>query len=230
MDEKSRIQVSYPVKDTGEFSTRIQNLAEDYTGALDSLSLDSEKLVMSFVFLDQKQLIKFIGLCAEIPNITIHKIDKSSAEIVKSGFLKENISRQITSFKERKKRNQKQTIRVKLTSTFLAATTTVLLGINGFNSTEKLAVQNIAFTLSAAVTLMSVLDTFFNYKGLWIRYQGTLNDLYELRTDLEYLLTQGVQNVKEEELDEIYKRYQMILNETNSNWSELRKEQKSTTS
>lgn len=230
MDEKSRIQVSYPVESTGELNTRIQTLAEDYTGELDSLSLDSEKLVMTFVFLDQKQLIKFIGLCTEIPNITIHTIDKSSAEIVKSDFLKEKISKQIKSFKERKERNQKQAIKIKLTSTFLAATTTVLLGLNGFNPTGKLAVQNIAFTLSAGVTLISALDIFFNYRGLWIRYQGTLNDLYELRTDLEYLLTQGVQNVKEEELDGLYKRYQMILKETNSSWSELRKEQKSTTS
>lgn len=230
MDERSRVQVSYPVKNTGEFSIRIQALAEDYTGDLDSLSLDSEKLVMTFVFIDQKQLIKFIGLCVEIPDITIHTIDKSSAEIVKSEFLKEKISKQIKSFKERKERNQKQAIKIKFTSTALAAATTVLLGLNGFNSSGKLIVQNIAFTLSAAVTLMSALDTFFNYRGLWIRYQGTLNELYELRTDLEYLLTQGVQNVKEEELDGLYQKYQIILKETNSSWSELRKEQKSTTS
>lgn len=230
MDERSRIQVSYPVKNTGEFGAKIQTLAEDYTGELDSLSLDSEKLSMTFVFLDQKQLIKFISLCTEIPSITIHTVDKSSAELVKSDFLREKISKQIKSFKERKERNQRQAVKIKLTSTLLAATTTVLLGLNGFNSTGKLVVQNIAFTISAAVTLMSALDTFFNYRGLWIRYQGTLNDLYELRTDLEYLLTQGIQNVKEEELDELYKRYQMVLKETNSSWSELRKEQKSTTS
>lgn len=90
-------------------------------------------------------------------------------------------------------------------------------------------VQNIAFTLSAAVSLMSALDTFFNYKELWIRYQVTVNDLHELRFDLEYLLAQGIQNVKEEELDELYERYQIILKETNSSWSELRKEKKSTT-
>ncbi len=166
MDEKSRVQVSCPVKSTGEFSTRIQTLAEDYTSGLDSLSLDSEKLVMTFVFLDQKQLIKFIGLCAEIPDVTIHTIDKSSAEIVKSEFLQEKISEQIKSFKKRKERNQKQAIRIKFTSTALAAATIVLLGLNGFNSHGKLIVQNIAFTLSAAVTLMSALDTLFNYRGL----------------------------------------------------------------
>ncbi|MEH2321494.1 DUF4231 domain-containing protein [Nostoc sp.] len=230
MDQRSRVQVSYPAKNTGEFSTKIPTLAEDYTGELDSLNLDSEKLVMTFVFLDQKQLMTFVSLCTDIPDITIHTIDKSSAQIVKSEFLKEKISKQIDSFKKRKERNQKEAIRIKFISTALAAITTILLGLNGLNSSGKLLVQNIAFTLSAAVTLMSALDTFFNHRGLWIRYQGTLNDLYELRTDLEYLLTQEIQNVNEEELDRLYQRYQIILKETNSNWSELRKEQKSTTS
>ncbi|MEH2296527.1 hypothetical protein [Nostoc sp.] len=62
MEQRSRVQVSYPAKSTGEFSKKIPTLAEDHTGELDSLNLDSEKLVMTFVFLDQKQLMKFISV------------------------------------------------------------------------------------------------------------------------------------------------------------------------
>lgn len=230
MDEKSRVQVSYPVKNSKEFSAKLQILAEEYTGELDSLILNSDKLVITFIFLDPRQLIKFIGLCAEFPDIVIHTIDKSSAEGTKAEFLKEKISKQIDSFKKRKERNQKKAIKLRIISTTLAAITTVLLGLNGFNLSAKLVVHNIAFVFSAVVTLMSALDTLFNYRGLWIRYQGTVNDLYELKTDLDYLLTQGIQNVAEEDLDKLYQRYQFILKETNSSWSEFRKEQKSTSS
>ncbi len=230
MDEKCRVQISYPTKSAGEFSTKIQILAEEYTGELDSLAIDSGKLIVTFVFLDQKQLIKFINLCTEISDITIHTINKPGSEVVKAEFLKEKISKLVDSFKKRRDRNQRKAIRIKFISAVLAAATTILLGLNGFNSSEKLVIQNIAFILSAAVTLMSALDAFFNYRGLWIRYQGTLNELYELRTDLEYLLTQGMHNIKEEELDRLYQRCQIILKETNSSWADLRKEQKSTTS
>ena len=85
--------------------------------------------------------------------------------------------------------------------------------------------QNLAFVLSAAVTFVTGLAGYFNHQGLWVRYQGTLNDLYELKTDLEYLLVHGVGEVPENEIDQLYQRYQVVLRDTNSTWSSLRKEQ-----
>jgi hypothetical protein len=108
--------------------------------------------------------------------------------IEKSEFLTQKIEQQISSFRRRKEHNQAKAVRTKVMATVLAASTTVLLGLRGINESGQLIVQNLAFILSAAVTLVTGLDAYFNHRGLWIRYQGTLNDLYELKTDLEYLL------------------------------------------
>lgn len=152
---------------------------------------------------------------------------ENSQVIEKSEFLKQKIEKQISSFSRRKESNQKKAIRTKMISTVLAASTTVLLGLKGLDDSGQLIVQNVAFILSAAVTLMSGLDAYFNHRGLWIRYQGTLNDLYELKTDLEYLLVHGPESLQEQEMDKLYQRYQLILRETNATWSSLRKEQAS---
>ncbi|MBD2107803.1 DUF4231 domain-containing protein [Nodosilinea sp. FACHB-13] len=147
--------------------------------------------------------------------------------IEKSEFLKQKIEKQISSFKRRKEHNQTKAVRTKLISILLAASTTVLLGLKGLNESGQLIVQNLAFVLSAAVTFVTGLDAYFDHQGLWVRYQGTLNDLYELKTDLEYLLVHAAGEVPENELDQLYRRYQVILRDTNSTWSSLRKEQTS---
>jgi hypothetical protein len=116
----------------------------------------------------------------------------------------------------------------KFLSLALASFTTILLGLNGFNTSSKIVLQNVAFTLSAVTTLLTAWDTFFNYRGLWIRYTGTLNELYELKDNIEYLCTGEPQNIKTEDLDNLYQQYQRVLDENNTTWVGLRKEHKST--
>lgn len=80
-----------------------------------------------------------------------------------------------------------------------------------------------ALVLSASITLLSTWDTFYNHRGLWVRYTGTVTELKAIRSKLEYLLSDGERNVDSAELDALYDRLQVTLTETNMWWQQERK-------
>jgi hypothetical protein len=227
--QKFNVQVSYSIQNSDELGTKISDLATEYDGTVDELVLDSdESLVMNLTFSNHKQLIEFITKSTKHLKVKVSRIEKSDENNRKINFIKEKIDKRINSFRERRKENRKSTIRLKVVSLSVASLTTILLGLNGLNPSSKIIFQNVAFTLSAVTTLLTAWDTFFNYRGLWIKYTTTLNELYELKDNLDYLSTGEKGNISTEDLDKLYQRYQSILNETNATWVELRKEHKST--
>ncbi len=48
-----------------------------------------------------------------------------------------------------------------------------------------------------------------------------------IKSDLEYLLADDQNEVTEEEIDKLYYKYKTILEETNKDWQQLRKESES---
>ncbi|MGJ5633296.1 SLATT domain-containing protein [Nostoc sp. CALU 1950] len=227
--QKFNVQVSYSIQNSDELGTKISDLATEYDGTVDELVLDSgEGLVINLTFSNHKHLIDFIAKCAKEQKLKVTRIEKDDENNRKIKFIKEKIDKRISSFRERRKENRENAIRIKLLSFSIASLTTILLGLNGLSTPSKMVLQNVAFTFSAITTLLTAWDTFFNYRGLWIRYTGTLNELYELKDNLEYLSTGENGNISREDLDKLYQRYQNILNETNTTWGELRKEHKST--
>lgn len=226
--QKFNVRVSYSIQSTDDLSAEISALATEHNGTLNELVLDSaDELVMTLTFFNSNQLFDFVAKCTKKLKFKIISIEKDEEIYRKIKFLSEKIDKRIDSFKERRGENRRKTIRLKFLSLSLASLTTILLGINGLNTSSKLLFQNVAFILSAITTFLTALDTFFNYRALWIRYTVTLNELYELKDNLEYLCTNETINIVKEDLDRLYQQYQRILNETNTNWTELRKEQKS---
>jgi hypothetical protein len=143
-------------------------------------------------------------------------------------FLQTSIDKQIEGFRKRRLVNRQESTRIHIWSTSLSAITTVLLGLTDIGSPALL--KNVALCASSLVTLLNTWETFFNHKGMYIHYNHTVTELLHLRTDLDYLLCQGIDNVQESDLDAMYGRYQAILESTNSTWSDLRKQQSSSSS
>ncbi len=140
-------------------------------------------------------------------------------------FLQTSIDKQIEGFTKRRVVNRQEATKIHIWSTSLSAITTVLLGLTDIGSPSFL--KNIALCASALVTLLNTWETFFNHKSMYVHYNITVGELRHLRADLDYLLCQGLDSVKEEDLDAVYSRYQAILESTNSTWSDLRKQQSS---
>lgn len=223
------VKVSYSMQNSDELGTKISDLAAEYDGLLNELALDyGGNLVMNLKFSNHKKLIEFIAKCTKELKVNVTALEKDEEINRKINFIQEKIDKRISSFRKRRDENRKSTIQAKLLSLAVASLTTILLGLTGINPSSKIIIQNIAFIFSAVTTLLTAWDTFFNYRGLWIRYTVTLNELYELRDNIEYLRTSEKENIKIEDLDKLYQQYQKILDETNTTWVEFRKEHKST--
>lgn len=227
--QKFIVQISYSIQTSDELGTKVLDLATEYDGALDELALDSgESLVVNLTFSNHKKLIEFVTKCTKELKVKVTAIEKDDENNRKINFLKERTDKRINSFKERRNENRSNSIRIKLLSFSIASLTTIFLGLNGLNTSSKVVLQNVAFTFSAITALLTAWDTFFNYRGLWIRYTVTLNELYDLKDDIEYLRTNEIKDIRTQDLDQLYQQYQRILNENNTTWIDLRKEHKST--
>ena len=153
----------------------------------------------------------------------------STEEIIKSPatckaeYLQQTLDEQIKKFRERRRENRLRSVLFKLAITVFGGLTTVLIGIK-VEAALSSHLQNLALVFSAAGTLFSSWDLFFNYRGMWIRYTVTVVQLLNVKSDLDYLLQGKQDDISEQEVDALYRRYQNILLETNAEWISLRKE------
>jgi hypothetical protein len=137
-------------------------------------------------------------------------------------FLSEQLAYNIEAFTKKRNRNKTKAFLIKFAITGLGGTTTVLLGLQGVGLEHT--IRNITLVTSALVTLLSALDTFFNHRGLWIRYTKTMTDLRTIESDLKYALATGIDSISEDIVDELYHRYQQTLSETNKWWLQIRED------
>ncbi|TAA73935.1 MAG: Protein of unknown function (DUF4231) [Candidatus Electronema aureum] len=144
----------------------------------------------------------------------------------KISFLKQEVDLKIKSFEEKRTFNRKMSSYLNMTLIIISALITIFLGIE--QDTYKIFFKNLALVLSASLTVLSTLDSFFNYKKLWVKYTDTTNDLKALKTDILYSCIKSDENISEQVIDKFYDRYISILKDTNQHWiqSRLKPEQK----
>ena len=81
---------------------------------------------------------------------------------------------------------KKQAFRLKIVSVFLAAIVTVLLGLKLNDDALAAAFSNGALVLSAAITVLSAYEAFFDPRALWVRETVTFARLKDLQRDLRF--------------------------------------------
>lgn len=135
-------------------------------------------------------------------------------------LLAELIDSNIENFRRRRKENKKYSTVVKVVIVGLGAVVTTILGIQ---ADEYLSVfyKNLAIALSSITTAANTIDLFFNRRALWLRYTQTVVQLVNLKDELVYKSKN--QAIREEELDAIFSKMQVILSSTNEDWISLRK-------
>jgi hypothetical protein len=138
-------------------------------------------------------------------------------------FLRERLKMNKEFYRRESERNKRRSILVKLSVTIVGAIITIVLGVK---STSLVAVSsdttsNIALLLSALVTILSVTDTTFDFRWVWINYSLTLTRIYGLEDELEYLAA-GEGRVSAEQLDSIFNRLQATLAGINDSWMSRR--------
>jgi uncharacterized protein YacL len=137
-------------------------------------------------------------------------------------YLSSKIKEYIKLFEKKRRLNKFLSFWIKIAGAIFAGLISVLLGLSLKNRPEKLF-SNIALILSTSISILNTWDAFFNHKALWIRFTVTTVKLYELDEELEYLISKQGGVLRSEELDKIHDKMKSIIEETNTNWFELRK-------
>jgi hypothetical protein len=152
-----------------------------------------------------------------------HKLSsKTSSVSAKLEFLNTAIEGQLHDFQLKRYRNRRKAFFIRVFISIFGVGITVLLGIQVTGLKQLLS--NIALILSGTITILNSLDSFYNYRSLWIRYTITTNQLHSVKADIDYLLAGGMDTINEEDVDKLYYKYKGILEETNEEWVEMRKE------
>src|SRR3954466_8440269 len=118
----------------------------------------------------------------------------------------------------RKDKFRRNASRIKLASLILAALSTVVLGIEAIP-----ARSSIALPLVASVTVLSALETFFNWRSRWVLMEEAQYRLNRLRDEIDYYLTVTQSEMVEREvIDRFFADQQLIWSDVSRRWIEFR--------
>jgi len=137
-------------------------------------------------------------------------------------FLSESLDKQISNFDRWAKNDKRRAFWIKMAVTTFGAAVTVLLGLQGIKAESLNMVKNIALILSALVTLFGAWDAFFSHREMWLKYVNTSNQLKGIRAELKYLMSEGTENIKEEDIERLFVRNKAVLDELNLEYIRVR--------
>src|SRR5947207_6943056 len=112
-------------------------------------------------------------------------------------------------------RYKREAFRVKIVSAILATIVTVLLGLK-LQSLDLIAsFNNVALVLSAAISVLSAYEAFFDPRALWVRETVTSARLKDLQRDLRFWASgQEPDGIDREALNAFKSKLNSITDET----------------
>jgi hypothetical protein len=157
---------------------------------------------------------------AKTPNLDSAEMDrlKTQAQHIEA-CIKENIGR----LKDEADHNRSMAFGLRIVIAALSATTTVLVGISGkpiIGEKNAQYLSMLTLVVSATISVFAAWDAFFTFRDVWILFSQGIQDLYGLERELHYLEVNG--NQTGPRLDDIFKRVQRIIDDTNRSWGRRR--------
>ena len=138
-------------------------------------------------------------------------------------FVQTEVKEQIKSFDRSRNYYRDGYFWVTLALASLSALTTVLIGVSQIYKLSWLSV--LALVTSAGTTIASAWEGYFKNKEMWMQKTVTLNQLYELDSDIRYEKVRSGNQVPRDKVDEFYVRYENILKAANMAWLGVRSAQ-----
>ncbi len=123
---------------------------------------------------------------------------------------------------KRRRIDKRKGLVLRLASVVLAATITVLLGLDGLGSDASTTLKNLALVCGATITIANAWDAFFNHQGLWVMYTDSLVELAVLRDDIDYYVAgRDPAEYVVADVDEFHERLTSIRTTTQDRWRSL---------
>jgi hypothetical protein len=165
------------------------------------------------------------GLLKRMMAQYLHTRDENSLVGVDEGltYVEERLEGQIATFHSARSFYRRGSLVQTISAASLAATTTLLIGLNQIYHQDWLAALSLVG--AGLTTVVAAWGSWFGFRKLWVDNQDTLNKLYELRSRIEYDKKVAANRLNRAKVDSYYERYQTILNEANKAWKEARSSQ-----
>ncbi|PSB27071.1 SLATT domain-containing protein [Stenomitos frigidus] len=161
-------------------------------------------------------------------NIASNSEMKSDSSVItaKIELLQAKVDDAIKKVRGNRRDNRRKASLIKLTATFCSATATILLGLKVPNLESQL--KDIAFVLTALITLLSALEPFFNFRALWVEHEIALWKFHRLRDKIEfYLAGNKPEKMSIDEINGFHAEFQIIWDDLSQSWINYRKQEKS---
>lgn len=153
------------------------------------------------------------------------KVDSSSVT-AKVELLQTKVGEAIKKVRGNRQDNRRKASLIKLAATFCSAIATILLGLKVPNLESQF--KDIAFVLTALITLLSALEPFFNFRALWVEHEIALWKFYRLRDRIDfYLAGYKPEKMSIDEINSFHAEFQTIWNDLSQSWINYRKQEKS---
>ncbi len=129
----------------------------------------------------------------------------------------------VTRYARESVQHKKMALALKVTSVFLAALITVLLGVKLKSPDLTEALSNAALVLSAVITVLSAYEAFFDPRALWIRETVTFARLKDIQRDLRFWACGfDPKDVDPRELECFKTRIDHVLDDSLKYWMKVR--------
>jgi hypothetical protein len=137
--------------------------------------------------------------------------------------LRKEVDDLVARYQKESIRYKAEAFRLKIVSVLLAAIVTVLLGLKLQDPAMASRFSNIALVLSAAISVLSAYEAFFDPRALWVRETVTFARLKDLQRDLRFWASGLDGDVIDLQTLESYKRrLDSILEDTLKYWMKIR--------
>ena len=138
-------------------------------------------------------------------------------------LVKSDLDQRINRTNSRRQRDKRKAAFVAVYTGVVSAITTICIGIVTFLPSEWSNLFGIASLLtSTSLTVVDAWDGIFGHKRLWINAQSTLNAFKGLRYDIKHVEATSASGVPQETINDIYRSYKNILEESHQKWMNLR--------
>jgi len=135
-------------------------------------------------------------------------------------ILEHDIDASIENYEQKRKVNRNRSALVSTTNTFMAALTTVLIGVSNVWQPLSKTLMTAALITSAFITIISGWDRIFNHKKLWQIYTNSWIALRLLKMDVKHLKKTRPRDKKA--LNSLYIQYKRVISDLNDKWNSMK--------
>lgn len=123
---------------------------------------------------------------------------------------------------EKRRLNQRKASRLRIASLTFAGLATLLLGLK-VDADQTTLFTNVAFVASVLVTFLTAIESYFNYRALWVAHERAKAEFFALSDRVRFFSGLTMNDTdRAQALSQSYAEYERIWGDLNETWFKAR--------